>query len=90
MKTATFKKIDLASPVWVPQVNEMCDVTLLGKKARCKIITPGSVVCKIELEGTETLCRITVPTACLSEGTAPSSKLDQLKRCEIVRQISKG
>lgn len=75
-----FKTIDLAAPVWVPKVGEMCEAELAGFWVRCKITSSLCGVYGIEYESarTKTLKSATVVRESLREGTAPASKLDQI------------
>lgn len=78
-----YKKIDLGAPLWVPQLNEMCEyLTIAGHWARCRIVEippmqPDYYHIEFESGGALATAKF-VRLKNLREGATPASKLDQL------------
>lgn len=79
------KKAKAGAPLWVPQVNEMCEYRDMdGNWVRCRIASISSADYVIEFENNGGLAQGWVNKelayGCLREGTAPASKKDQIVR----------
>lgn len=85
-RKANFKTVDLNAPVWVPKLNEMCEVNLAGFWVRCRVTkiedadksAPAVYHLEYESRRDSRLMSVKAFAATMREGKAPASKLDQL------------
>ena len=77
------KKAKADAPLWVPQLNEMCEVNSPAYGwVRCRILAAheGRAYFDVEYEGLKSLLKATAHRSSLREGQAPASKKDQIVR----------